>query len=795
MTEQHTFSFGTKAETLARLTSSVTSATVPELTYFRVEQWDQEREAILAAIAAQFGSRELVVRSSALSEDQADSSLAGYYHSVLGVPAGEPETLARAIDEVAASMTGSPRDQVLVQEMVEKVGVSGVIMTFDVARGAPYYCIDFDDETGRTDVVTSGSGAHKSLYVHRDADRAFIRSTRVAAFLDLARELESICQTPAIDIEFGMDADGRLFLFQVRRIVLARNWHPVIERRVRRQIFHVEKFLAFRSQRREGLLGARTIFAIMPDWNPAEIIGTTPRPLATSLYRTMVTNDIWSRARSEMGYRGLKDVDLMVVIARHPYIDVRNSFNSFLPADLPDAIGERLVNAWLDRLEAFPEFHDKVEFEIVPTCMDFTFDTKFRSRYGDLLTDAELSEYRKCLCALTREALTPGEDNTLRVAIARSARLEELGVAPVTVEDGYAHLDRASTLLSHCRELGTFPFAVAARHAFIAETLLRSALDRDAVSPDRFDAFKQTIRTISGTMLDDYAAVSRGDDSPLAFQAKYGHLRPGTYEITSLRYDERDDLFRDEIAPTRVPPRERFVLTQEERQALEALLAEAGLDVLSADQLLDHAAEAIAARENVKFEFTRTLSNAMSHILAWGTHHGLSRDDLSYLEWHEIAEGLSSPILDDLDRHFLQIAHDRRRDMATAQTLKFAHIITHPRDIHVATLNRSVPNFIGTGSVSGPVVLLEANSPSTLSLAGCIACIENADPGFDWIFTKSPAALVTRFGGANSHMAVRCAELGIPAAIGCGDQIFDRISQAPRAELNCSERIMRPLHG
>ena len=185
----------------------------------------------------------------------------------------------------------------------------------------------------------------------------------------------------------------------------------------------------------------------------------------------------------------------------------------------------------------------------------------------------------------------------------------------------------------------------------------------------------------------------------------------------------------------------------------------------------------------------------MSHILAWGTHHGLSRDDLSYLEWPEIAALLSSPILDDLDRHFLEIAHDRKRDMATAQTLKFAHIISHPRDIYVATLNRSVPNFIGLGSASGPVVQLEANSPSTLSLEGSITCIENADPGFDWIFTKSPAALVTRFGGANSHMAVRCAELGIPAAIGCGDQIFERISRAARAELNCSERILRPLHG
>ena len=795
MTERRQFSFGTKAETLAALKPVVTTATVPDLTLFSVGDWVVGRDRVLADIAAQFGARSLVVRSSAMSEDQAESSLAGYFHSVLAIPADQPEALARAIDEVVASMTGNPRDQVLVQEMIGNVGVSGVIMTFDVARGAPYYCIDFDDETGRTDVVTSGSGAHKSLYVHRDADRSFIRSERVAAFLDLARELEAICEVPAIDIEFGMDDAGRLYLFQVRRIVLARNWHPVIERRVRRQLAHVEDFLAARSRRRDGLLGARTIFAIMPDWNPAEIIGTTPRPLAASLYRTLVTDGVWARARAAMGYRALGEVDLMVVIARHPYIDVRNSFNSFLPADLPDAIGDRLIDAWLDRLEAFPEFHDKVEFEIVPTCLDFTFEEEFRARYPDLLSPEDLQLYRDGLRRLTREALVPGEGNTLRVALRTSERLNHLSLAPVTSANGYADLDRARTLLSCCRDLGTFPFAIAARHAFIAETLLRSALRRGALSADRFNAFKRTIRTISGTMLEDYAGVCRGAVEPEVFQAKYGHLRPGTYEITSLRYDERDDLFRDELALGGLDGGSQFDLTPKEASAIEALLAEAGLDVLSADQLLSHVAQAIAARENVKFEFTRTLSNAMSHILAWGTHHGLSRDDLSYLEWPEIAALLSSPILDDLDRHFLEIAHDRKRDMATAQTLKFAHIISHPRDIYVATLNRSVPNFIGLGSASGPVVQLEANSPSTLSLEGSITCIENADPGFDWIFTKSPAALVTRFGGANSHMAVRCAELGIPAAIGCGDQIFERISRAARAELNCSERILRPLHG
>ena len=78
-------------------------------------------------------------------------------------------------------------------------------------------------------------------------------------------------------------------------------------------------------------------------------------------------------------------------------------------------------------------------------------------------------------------------------------------------------------------------------------------------------------------------------------------------------------------------------------------------------------------------------------------------------------------------------------------------------------------------------------------MAGRIVIIERADPGFDWIFTQNIAGLVTKFGGANSHMAIRCAELDLPAAIGCGEQIFDRLLRASAIELDCSKGIVEPI--
>ena len=785
------FIWGTKAETLAGVAPRVRSAQVPDFHFFSLEDWLLSRTAVLKRIRERCRCKRVAVRSSSMSEDASGASLAGAFKSCLSVDVADDAGLAQAIGTVAASMTGDPRDQILVQCMAEDIAVSGVIMTYDMVNGAPYYCIDYDDESGRTDIVTGGNGINKGLFVYRHADARLIRSARVAAFLKLARELEVICDCNALDIEFGMNGAGELFLFQVRRIATSQRWHPVTERRITRQLGFVEQFVRDSSVRRPGVLGKRTVLAIMPDWNPAEIIGTTPRQLAASLYRELITQGSWCEARAAMGYRLCGDRELMRVINNHPYIDVRNSFNSLLPADVPDALGEKLVNAWMDRLEAHPELHDKVEFEIVPTCLDFCFDEDFAQRYDKLLSAAELRQYREALLGLTRAALTDSEANTLTSALLEANRLDLLELASVLPD---TQLLNASVLLRECRQSGALPFAIVARHAFIAEALLRSAVRRGALSAQRLASFKQSIHTVTGDMVGDYARVCAGRLPRERFLRKYGHLRPGTYEITSLRYDERDDLFLDEMPDLPATMTETFALTSGEREALDVLLKSSGLDVLSADELLRYASHAIAGREQVKFIFTRVLSDALDALVHWGEACGLSRDDLSFIEWPQIEKLLTHPLVDYLDRHLLDHAEAGRRSLAAAHAFRMGHIIFDTRDIYVATLNRSVPNFVGEGAASGRIVELGADSRTSAQIKDCVVCIENADPGFDWIFTKSPRALITKFGGANSHMAIRCAEFGLPAAIGCGEQIYLRVVAAGSVELNCAGKILRPLH-
>ncbi|MFI3202381.1 MAG: phosphoenolpyruvate synthase, partial [Eubacteriales bacterium] len=111
-----------------------------------------------------------------------------------------------------------------------------------------------------------------------------------------------------------------------------------------------------------NLLGTKTVFGLMPDWNPAEIIGVRPRKLALSLYKELITDSIWAHQRSNYGYRNLIGHPLLVTFAGVPYVDVRITFNSFIPSNLHENIAKKLMEYYMDKLIAKPKYHDKVEF-------------------------------------------------------------------------------------------------------------------------------------------------------------------------------------------------------------------------------------------------------------------------------------------------------------------------------------------------------------------------------------------------------------------------------------------------
>ena len=788
--------FKSKARTLQGLSNRLRESSVPPMEVFRQSDWYAEPAFVLDKLHQTYFSRRVVVRSSAANEDTDNASMAGAFLSVIDVDGGDPAALSAAIGRVCQAMSPPHAEHLFfVQEMVQNVVMSGVVMTRDMNSGAPYYTINYDDESGRTDTVTGGTRINKTLYVFHGAPHTYIHSARIRTIVSAVRELECFFNRP-LDIEFALDERGVFHLLQVRPMTVVQRWVPGIDENVQDCMMRASRFLeAYASGAGVGLLGSRVLFGSMPDWNPAELIGRTPKAMAASIFRHFITRSTWREARGYMGYRNPAGQELMILLAGHPYIDVRASFNSLLPMDLPDSLGQRLVDVWMENLEQQPELHDKVEFDIIQSSLDFSFDQRFEEKTLGRFTDAERRVIRSSLGALTRRALLSPGEGSLPWALSNLDTLRERQLARPLSSDHRRGLSEwgaaVYTLLQEGVAMGAVPFAVAARHAFIAEAFLRSMLDRGALSEGRLALLRTSIATVASDLAQHLEVLRRGGD-PAGFIAAFGHLRPGTFDLESPRYVDR--LHQLASNATDAPPHSQrmgFELSIEEYRALQGLLSAYDLQSISPEELIAYVKRAISAREYGKFVLSRSVSDVLEHLAAWGEGLGLTRAAVASLSIEDLEAHGFPKGAEKLNR-LIQESEAYHR---TACATRLPALIAKTEDIYVAAVQRSLPNLFGSGVIRGGVREISACDDWSMRIEGKIACIESADPGFDWVFGTGAAALITKYGGANSHMAIRCIEMGFPAAIGCGEQLYSRLLEAGSAEINFSDSSVKPLYG
>ena len=118
-------------------------------------------------------------------------------------------------------------------------------------------------------------------------------------------------------------------------------------------------------------------------------------------------------------------------------------------------------------------------------------------------------------------------------------------------------------------------------------------------------------------------------------------------------------------------------------------------------------------------------------------------------------------------------------------------LVKDPSDLLSFHMPTNRPNFVTNSMVTGEVIKLDSNQKE-FDISGKIVLIESADPGYDWIFTHSIIGLMTKYGGAASHMTIRCAEFNLPAAIGCGN-LFDAFTNNDKIIMDCSNQTVKKV--
>lgn len=756
-----------KARTLEQLSSALKTARVLPLYYFTVKDWNSHSDKLLDEILSKdWAHKSLIVRSSGVAEDSTTESLAGYYESILNVSGRSG--LHEAIEAVISSFGDQvdENDEVLIQPMLEQVTRSGVAFTADAVSGSPYYVVEWTDGTDTT-AVTAGKNT-RTFYGSKSEESKY--PSEIEDVVVLLKELEAQFPGQPLDVEFGY-SNSCLYLLQCRALVL--------KELVFNTENHVDLLQKVANKAERGfrphpfLHGRRTIYGVMPDWNPAEIIGTRPRPLAFSLYRELITNSTWAYQRNNYGYKNLRSHPLLIDFMGQPYVDVRVSFNSFVPRDIDSELADRLVDHYLDRLETNPQFHDKVEFDIVFTC--YTFDLKQRMRrlqdvgFSQKDCDVLLESLRSLTNRIinAKSGLWVGDAERVKTLTERRERLYKADTDAIT---------KIYWLLEDCKRYGTLPFAGLARAGFVSVSLLKSLVSLGVISKAESDRFINSLDAVSSQLPRDLSSLGKDE-----FLVKYGHLRPGTYDILSARYDKEPDLYFDweQISKQSDHAKPEFKLGLDQMKQIEKLLKDHKIDndVIGFFEFLG---KGIELRESSKFEFTRNLSDAIELIAEVGAQYGFSREEMSFVSIDAFYEMYRSSVD---PKQILEQSIQAGRD-AYAKTCRVVlpPLLTSTNDIWAFELPETEPNFITQQRVTAEV----STADKTSDLKGKIVCISSADPGFDWLFSHEIAGLITCYGGANSHMAIRANELGLPAIIGAGEVKYALWSGSRRLDIDCA---------
>lgn len=760
-----------KAELLFRLRGQLANATILESHFLDQAAFYECFDDWWRQSPGWMKRHHLAVRSDHDDEGALAARHAGKYLSVLDVPP-RPDAVREAAASVFATYDGPGNvGRLFIQPMAPDVRWSGVITSRNRRSGAPYFVIHEAPGTDTSRVTSGGPGESQVTYIARSVPGRQTLSRRHEQLLRMTREVEALLDHEQLELEFVTHHQALPVLLQARPLDCPRpgpgeTFSTGLERLNREAD-------AWWSSAECGDDGP--VFSVMADWNPAEIIGRNPKPLATSLYQVFVTNRVWAQARADLGYHEVRLRPLMRILGNTPYVDVSLSLRSLTPAGIDERSRAKLVRHWLAQLRRQPGLHDAIELEIAETCYTTLSPVRVSMLREAGLSPAEIEDFHDQLKSLTRRLVDPAglfhkDLETLR----KRLRAE---VAP----NSAAHPEPGSisALASECIKTARL-FARLARSAFVGVAQLEALVKSGAVDENDRLAFYR----FRHPAMNDHHEHAGSDPQPGGTLHLHDFLRPGTYDIERSCYRDMDWHSFPGVKPsTKAGDSLPRLDTRAIQDALD--VADTGL---VANDLSRFISLSIAAREESKFLYSYHLSRLLEAIAGAGQSTGLSRAQLAMLDIAKLMNLPGASI--DQVRSLAQQAEDRRARFNALSNYVLPDVLVSPLEVFAHTQSRPDGHFFGHGVVSGTPIAIDEACPG--DLRGRVVVLEAADPGFEFLFGSEIAALVTCYGGVNSHMAVRCQESGTPGVLGVGPDRFDQLLRADQVTIDFDSRRLIP---
>ena len=481
------------------------------------------------------------------------------------------------------------------------------------------------------------------------------------------------------------------------------------------------------------------------------------------------------------GYKNVFPNPLLFSFAGSPYIDLRTDIASFLPQSLNKKDTSYIINKYLNIIKKKPELHDKIEFELVETCFSFLSNDRLKKLFPVNI----VKRYLKSLSILTTKIIK--EDNMLTEINKVSILKKQLNLIS---QSNLSDIQKIFYIIKLTKNLGTLPFSGLARCAFISQRILLDLKELNLISNYEFNKFFNSINSITNEFSKDFLKLKKKKISKKTFMSKYGHLRPSTYDINSLNYSEGFKIYFSNKKNNNSLGVSKYIFKNfKKKDKINKLL----IKYLKIDfnSFIKFATDSVYLREKSKLDFSRGINLIFENLISLGKRLKISRKDLSYIDLKTLLNAYSAVEIINLKKLLKNEISKNKFEFNIMKMIKMPDFIISDNDVYSFYNNISKANFITLNSIVGDVVELKKQDPKKLK--GKILLIKNADPGFDYIFNFEIKGLITQYGGANSHMAIRCLELNIPAAIGVGKFQYDKIKNTKKILLNCSKKRIETI--
>ena len=543
-------------------------------------------------------------------------------------------------------------------------------------------------------------------------------------------------------------------------------------------LHRLEKKIEKLQKPHHDLIGNSTFFGVMPDWNPAEMIGLKPKTLSLSLYQELITDEIWSKQRYDYGFKDISSNQLMVNFFGIPYVDLRVDFNSWIPRKLDRNISNKLANFYLSKFKKNIHLHDKIEFGIIYTCYTANTNNKIKSDLKKKFSELEIKKISNSLKQINLIAFKNFKSDVEKIEILKN-KLNKIKKSEMY------NIDKIYWLIEDCKRFGTLPFAGIARCAFISRDILNSFVQTKILTEKELEVFLKSIKTISSEINTNLYKLSSKK-----FKDKYGHIRPNTYDIESKNYFDNYKNYFNLSKVSKKKVGEKFTFSKFQRKKINEFIKDSKLN-LNFKELINFIIFSTQQREYSKFIFTKSIDYIFKNLKILGKRLNIKNQDLAFINIKTIKDLYYNLSNHDIIDKLISEIKINKRDYYENKFVKLPEVITNKNDIYYFKETDNKINFVGSNKVTANIVVL--NKKDKINLENKIVLIENADPGYDYIFSHGIKGLITKFGGANSHMSIRCNELNLPAAIGIGEKKFKEILISKKILLDCENNMLNVL--